>query len=89
MDTGLDVIQETRSLKELLEFSIMNIDKPSGPTSFYTFDFVRRKLKSLGVKKTSHFGTLDPKVTGVLPVALNRACRLTGYFCSRYGKTDI
>ena len=32
------------------------------------------------LRKTSHFGTLDPKVTGVLPVALNRACKLTGYF---------
>jgi H/ACA ribonucleoprotein complex subunit 4 len=34
----------------------------------------------LKLRKTSHFGTLDPKVTGVLPVALNRACKLTGYF---------
>jgi H/ACA ribonucleoprotein complex subunit 4 len=32
------------------------------------------------LRKTSHFGTLDPKVTGVLPIALNRACKLTGYF---------
>jgi len=34
----------------------------------------------LGLRKTSHFGTLDPKVTGVLPIALNRGCKLTGYF---------
>jgi H/ACA ribonucleoprotein complex subunit 4 len=34
----------------------------------------------LGLRKTSHFGTLDPKVTGVLPIALNRACKLTGFF---------
>ena len=64
-------------IQELLEFSILNIDKPSGPTSFDISDFVRKKL---GVRKTSHFGTLDPKVTGVLPIALNRACKLTGYF---------
>jgi len=64
-------------LKELLEFGIINIDKPSGPTSFQ----VSEKVKNiLGIRKTSHFGTLDPKVTGVLPVALNRACKLTGYF---------
>ncbi len=63
--------------KNLLEFGIINIDKPSGPTSFQ----VSEKVKNLlGLRKTSHFGTLDPKVTGVLPVALNRACKLTGFF---------
>lgn len=64
-------------MKELLNFSIINIDKPSGPTSFSISDYVR---KSLGLKKTSHFGTLDPKVTGVLPIALGRGCKLTGFF---------
>lgn len=64
-------------MKELLDFCIINIDKPSGPTSFSVSDHVK---KILGIKKTSHFGTLDPKVTGVLPVALNRACKLTGFF---------
>ena len=63
--------------KPPLEFSIINIDKPSGPTSFTVSEFVKNKF---GLRKTSHFGTLDPKVTGVLPVALNRACKLTGYF---------
>lgn len=70
-------IKQQKSIKELLEFTIINIDKPSGPTSFNVSDFVR---KTLGLRKTSHFGTLDPKVTGVLPIALNRACKLTGYF---------
>ncbi len=66
-----------KPIKQLLEFGIINLDKPSGPTSFGVSDFVRKKL---GLRKTSHFGTLDPKVTGVLPIALNRACKLTGYF---------
>jgi len=66
-----------KTIKELLEFGIINIDKSSGPTSFNVSEFVKKKLK---LRKTSHFGTLDPKVTGVLPVALNRACKLTGYF---------
>ena len=73
----IDKIKEKKSIKELLEFGIINIDKPSGPTSFEVSDFVR---KILGLRKTSHFGTLDPKVTGVLPIALNRACKLTGFF---------
>ena len=66
-----------KPIQELLEFWIINIDKPSGPTSFNVSDFIR---KTLGARKTAHFGTLDPKVTGVLPIALNRACKLTGYF---------
>lgn len=66
-----------KSVKDLLKFSIINIDKPSGPTSFSVSDYVR---KQLGLKKTSHFGTLDPMVSGVLPVALGRACKLTGFF---------
>ena len=74
---NLKKLKEKKSEKELLEFGILNIDKPSGPTSFDVSDFVRKKL---GLRKTSHFGTLDPKVTGVLPIALNRACKLTGFF---------
>lgn len=68
--------------KNKIEFGILNIDKPSGPTSFDICDYVRKALKEKGfeVRKTSHFGTLDPKVTGVLPIALNRGCKLTGFF---------
>ncbi len=77
---NIDKIKEKKSIQELLNFGIINIDKPSGPTSFDVSDFVRKTLGIAGVKKTSHFGTLDPKVTGVLPVALNRACKLTGFF---------
>lgn len=77
MKLSLSKIKDRKTIQELLEFGIINIDKPSGPTSFSTSEFVCKKL---GLKKTSHFGTLDPKVTGVLPVALNRACKLTGFF---------
>lgn len=77
----IEKIKAKKTVKELLEFGIINIDKPSGPTSFDVSDFVRETLsKVTEARKTSHFGTLDPKVTGVLPVALNRACKLTGFF---------
>ena len=69
-----------KPLKELLNFGIINIDKPSGPTSFSVSDYIR---KSLNLKKTSHFGTLDPQVSGVLPIALGRACRLNEIFMHR------
>jgi len=74
---NLGKIKQQKSIKELLEFSIINMDKPSGPTSFQVDEKIK---KWLGLRKTSHFGTLDPKVTGVLPVALNRACKLSDYF---------
>jgi H/ACA ribonucleoprotein complex subunit 4 len=74
---NIEKIKSRKSIRELLEFGIINIDKPSGPTSFSVSEYV---CKRLNLRKTSHFGTLDPKVTGVLPVALNRACKLTGYF---------
>jgi H/ACA ribonucleoprotein complex subunit 4 len=74
---SIDKIKKSKSTEELLEFGIINIDKPSGPTSFDISEFVCKKL---GLRKTSHFGTLDPMVTGVLPVALNRGCKLTGFF---------
>ncbi|MFH1307950.1 MAG: RNA-guided pseudouridylation complex pseudouridine synthase subunit Cbf5 [archaeon] len=74
---NIEKIKKQKSIKELLEFSIINIDKPSGPTSFKVDDYLR---KELGLRKTTHFGTLDPKVTGVLPIALNRASRLQQYF---------
>ena len=66
-----------KPIQELLEFSIINVDKPAGMTSF---DVVEKIRKILGLRKTSHFGTLDPMVTGVLPVALNRTCKLSGFF---------
>lgn len=74
---NIEEIKSKKTINELLEFGIINIDKPSGPTSFSVSEYV---CKRLNLRKTSHFGTLDPKVTGVLPVALNRACKLTGYF---------
>ncbi len=77
MKLDLDKIKASKTTEELLEFGIINIDKPMGPTSFTVSEFVK---KTLGLRKTSHFGTLDPMVTGVLPVALNRACKLTGHF---------
>ena len=80
MELNLNKIKKSKSIEELLEFSIINIDKPSGPTSFGIDTIIKKELK---LKKTSHFGTLDPMVTGILPISLNRACRLMGYFIGK------
>lgn len=66
-----------KDIKELLNFGLINFDKSAGPTSYSVSEFVKWQL---GLKKTSHMGTLDPKVTGVLPITLGRACKLAGYF---------
>lgn len=60
-------------VEELINYGIVNIDKPSGPTSHQVADFVQ---KILGIKKAGHSGTLDPKVTGILVLGLSRATRL-------------
>ncbi|MEK6859466.1 MAG: RNA-guided pseudouridylation complex pseudouridine synthase subunit Cbf5 [Nanoarchaeota archaeon] len=69
-----------KPLSELLEFCIINVDKPAGITSFTCADKVRNILNA---KKAGHTGTLDPMVTGVLPVLLNRATRLSNYFMKK------
>lgn len=51
---------------------VVAVDKPQGPTSHQVSAWVRDLL---GVAKAAHGGTLDPRVTGVLPVALGDAVR--------------
>jgi len=62
-----------RTTEELINYGIVNLDKPQGPTSHQVSDYVKKILK---LKKAGHSGTLDPKVTGVLPVALGKATRI-------------
>ena len=76
----IEKLKESKSTAELLKFSIINIDKPSGPTSFQVSQFLKN---ALNITKTSHLGTLDPMVSGVLPIGLNRACRLNEYLMHR------
>jgi H/ACA ribonucleoprotein complex subunit 4 len=64
---------EKRSVAELLEYGIINLDKPSGPSSHQVSSYVQGILK---IKKSGHSGTLDPGVTGVLPVALGNGTRV-------------
>ncbi|MFT4250102.1 MAG: RNA-guided pseudouridylation complex pseudouridine synthase subunit Cbf5 [Candidatus Woesearchaeota archaeon] len=74
-----------RPLQDLIEFGIVVIDKPSGPTSHQVSAYVQ---KILGITKSGHSGTLDPKVTGVLPVATLKATRLMEYGL-KAGKTYV
>lgn len=64
---------EDRTAKELIDYGIVIIDKPSGPTSHQVSSYVKQILN---IQKAGHSGTLDPKVTGVLPVAVGRGTRI-------------
>jgi|TARA_B100001971_G_C18250384_1_gene577692 H/ACA ribonucleoprotein complex subunit 4 len=64
---------EERDVRSLIDYGIVNIDKSGGPTSHQVSDYVQ---KILGIDKSGHSGTLDPNVTGVLPIALGRATRV-------------
>ncbi|UCG90084.1 MAG: RNA-guided pseudouridylation complex pseudouridine synthase subunit Cbf5 [Candidatus Heimdallarchaeota archaeon] len=63
---------QNRSVAELLDLGIINLDKPANPTSHEVTAWVKRIL---GIVKAGHGGTLDPAVTGCLPIALGRATR--------------
>ncbi|MFB6155068.1 MAG: RNA-guided pseudouridylation complex pseudouridine synthase subunit Cbf5 [Haloferacaceae archaeon] len=71
-----------RSLAELLSFGVVNLDKPPGPSSHQVSGWVRDMVADLApaVDRAAHAGTLDPKVTGCLPVLLGDATRLAQAF---------
>ena len=69
-------VPEKRSIQRLLDFGVVNIDKPEGPTSHQVSDYVQRILN---ITKAGHSGTLDPQVTGVQPIAIGRATRITQF----------
>ncbi|XP_020582766.1 H/ACA ribonucleoprotein complex subunit 4 isoform X2 [Phalaenopsis equestris] len=62
-----------RPLELYLRYGIINLDKPSNPSSHEVVAWIKRILRS---EKTGHSGTLDPKVTGNLVVCIDRATRL-------------
>lgn len=64
-----------RPLEEHLRVGVVNLDKPEGPTSHQVVAWLKDALE---IGKAGHGGTLDPQVTGVLPVALRDATRVVG-----------
>jgi len=80
-----------RSPAELLEFGVVNLDKPPGPSAHQVAAWVRDLAQdALGgtdadgeharVDRVAHTGTLDPKVTGCLPMLLGNATRIAQVF---------
>ena len=73
----LRVPPDDRSADERLAFGVVNLDKPPGPSAHQVAGWVRDLA---GVDRAAHAGTLDPKVTGCLPVLLGDATRLAQVF---------
>jgi len=69
-DPTLGSYPDKRTIPELLEKGVINLNKPKGPTSHMVADYTK---KIFHAKKAGHGGSLDPGVTGVLPVGLNKA----------------
>lgn len=66
---------DKRTIEQLLNYGIIILDKPPGPTSHEAVAWAKRILK---LPKIGHSGTLDPQVSGVLPLGLGEATKALG-----------
>jgi len=66
---------EERNMELHLEYGFVPLDKPPGYSSFEVVSWVKRMLEA---KKAGHSGTLDPSVSGLLPIAINSATKALG-----------
>jgi H/ACA ribonucleoprotein complex subunit 4 len=64
---------QERPPQDYIRFGVINLDKPSGPSSHEVAAWVKRLIN---LKHAGHGGTLDPKVTGILPVTLEDATKV-------------
>lgn len=74
--TGKPEAGNQETPEALLRNGVIIINKPPGHTSHEITTFVK---KIAGSARAGHAGTLDPDVSGVLPVALGRATKLLQY----------
>ena len=63
---------DKRSIEQLLDYGFILLDKPNGPTSHETVAWVK---KIFNVPKAGHSGTLDPQVSGLLPIGFGEATK--------------
>jgi H/ACA ribonucleoprotein complex subunit 4 len=74
-DDAYGTYYDKRTLEQLLNYGLIILDKPPGPTSHETVAWTKRILK---IPKIGHSGTLDPQVSGVLPLGLGEATKALG-----------
>ena len=66
---------DKRSVESLLEYGLILVDKPPGPTSHEVVAWAKRILD---IPKIGHSGTLDPQVSGVLPLGVGEGTKTLG-----------
>lgn len=66
-----------RSIQEHVRLGFIALDKPKGPTSHEIVAWIKRVLD---LKRAGHGGTLDPAVSGILPVAIEDATKIIQVF---------
>ena len=66
-----------RPAEQYIQYGTINLDKPAGPTSHEVAAWVKRIMH---VTAIGHGGTLDPKVTGVLPITLEDSTKVVQAF---------
>ena len=66
------IYYDKRSIEQLLNYGFILLDKPNGPTSHETVAWVK---KILNIPKAGHSGTLDPQVSGILPIGFGEATK--------------
>jgi len=66
---------DKRTVEQLLNYGLILLDKPAGPTSHEVVAWTKRILE---ISKAGHSGTLDPQVTGVLPLGLGDGTKALG-----------
>ena len=74
-DDAYGTYYDKRTIEQLLNYGLILLDKPPGPTSHETVAWTKRLLK---IPKIGHSGTLDPQVSGVLPLGLGEATKALG-----------
>ena len=72
-DPSLGCPPEERSLSEYIKYGVVVVDKPPRPTSHEVVAWVKRLLE---LDRAGHGGTLDPNVTGVLPIGLQESTKV-------------
>jgi H/ACA ribonucleoprotein complex subunit 4 len=72
-DPSLGCPPGERPLQQHIKYGLIVMDKPSGPTSHEVVAWVKKLLE---LDRAGHGGTLDPKVTGVLPIGLQESTKI-------------
>ncbi|MDA4122080.1 MAG: RNA-guided pseudouridylation complex pseudouridine synthase subunit Cbf5 [Thaumarchaeota archaeon] len=71
-DSGHGSEPSQRPIDSYINYGLIPLDKTRGPTSHEVVAWVR---KLMGVQRAGHSGTLDPGVSGVLPIGLGKATK--------------